>query len=69
MIENTPILCCDNTGASMLASNFIFHARTKHIEIDVNFVREKVLSKEVEVRHVPTELQTAHIFTKSLCNS
>ena len=43
----------------------MFHARTKHIKIDVHFVREKVVNKEIEVRYVPTEKQTADILTKA----
>ena len=53
-------------GATSLAKNLVFHARTKHIEIDVHFVREKVLAKEVEVRFVPSEEQVVDVFTKAL---
>ena len=49
-----------------MAANPIFHSRTKHIEITIYFVREKVESKELEVRYIPTEFQIADIFTKPL---
>lgn len=48
-----------------MASNPVHHRRTKHIEIDIHFVREKVALGEVRV-HVPTSAQFADIFTKGL---
>ena len=39
---------------------------TKHIEVHYHFVRERVLSGEVELQYVPTDRQTADIFTKPL---
>lgn len=38
-----PTISCDNKSTISLASNPVFHARTKHIEIDYHFTREKVL--------------------------
>ena len=69
-LHNTcPIVWCDNTGAGLMTVNPVFHSRTKHIEIAVHFVREKVESKELEVRYVPTEFQIADVFTKPLTTS
>ena len=65
-MDQIVVLWCDNMGATSLASNPIFHARTKHIEIDVHFIREKVLCKEVEVRFIPSEEKVADVFTTSL---
>ena len=65
-VEPVPVLWCDNMEAISLASNPVFHARTKHIEIDVHFIREKILSKEVEVRFASSEEQVADVFTRAL---
>lgn len=62
----TPCLWCDNLGATYLSANPVFHARTKHIEIDYHFVRERVASKELEIRFVPSKDQVADGFTKAL---
>lgn len=56
----------DNSSAVALASNPVFHACTKHIEVDVHFIREKVASKFINVGHVSSSEQVADIFTKPL---
>lgn len=43
----TQILWCDNVSAISLASNHVFHARTKHVEVDFSFVREKGISQTI----------------------
>ncbi|GJX75989.1 ribonuclease H-like domain-containing protein [Tanacetum coccineum] len=42
------------------------HQRTKHIEIDIHFVRDLVTTGHIRVLHVPSRYQYADIFTKGL---
>jgi histone deacetylase 1/2 len=59
-------LWCDNLGATYLSANPVFHARTKHIEVDYHFVRERVAQRLLNIRFIPSGDQVADGFTKSL---
>lgn len=65
-LTTASIVYCDNISVVYLSSNPVQHQRTKHIEIDIHFVREKVQMGQVRVLHVPSSLQYADIFTKGL---
>ncbi|KAI5415496.1 hypothetical protein KIW84_040790 [Lathyrus oleraceus] len=60
------ILYCDNLSIVSLSHNPVLHAKTKHMELDIFFLREKVLNKTFCVKHIPAELQNADILTKPL---
>ncbi|XP_019053481.1 PREDICTED: uncharacterized protein LOC109114767 [Nelumbo nucifera] len=53
-IRSPPMLYCDNIGATYLAAHPIFHARTKHIEVDFNFLQDFIVKKSLVVQFLPT---------------
>jgi hypothetical protein len=59
-----PVLWCNNLGATYLSANPVFHAHTKHIEIDFHFVREKVALGALKVKFISSTDQLADVFTE-----
>ncbi|KAJ9556976.1 hypothetical protein OSB04_011590 [Centaurea solstitialis] len=65
-LRQASVVYCDNVSAVYLSNNPVQHQRTKHIEIDIHFMPEKVKIGHICVLHVPSSLQYADIFTKGL---
>src|SRR5262249_6515315 len=56
----------DNQSMIALAKNPVHHARSKHIDVQHHFIRDKIQSKEIEVKYAPSEEMIADVMTKPL---
>ena len=57
---------CDNQSAISIAKNRVHHDRTKHVEIDKHFIKEKIEEGAFKLSYTPTNSQVVDIFTKAL---
>ena len=64
VIGPTP-LNANNTSAIQIANNPVFYKRTKHIEVDCQFIWEHVLTGVLHLPHVSSQDQLADLFTKA----
>ena len=64
--ERSMMLDCDNQAARKIANKLVQHDRTKHVEADRNFIKEKLDVKFVDFSFVKTEEQLADILTHAV---
>ncbi|KAJ9546464.1 hypothetical protein OSB04_019007 [Centaurea solstitialis] len=64
--NHTPNFFCDNTGATYLCANPVYHSRMKHVALDYHFVREQVSAGLLRVLHISSQDQPADMLTKPL---
>ncbi|KAF7130119.1 hypothetical protein RHSIM_Rhsim10G0160500 [Rhododendron simsii] len=65
-ITKSPVIYCDNVGATYVCANPVFHSRMKHIAIDSHFMHDLVSKGLLTVSHVATADQLADALTKPL---
>ena len=65
-VPHAPTIHCDNTGATYLCANPVYHSRMKHVALDYHFVREQVSTGALKVRYIHTLDQPADMLTKPL---
>ncbi|KAL5816220.1 hypothetical protein ACOSQ3_024598 [Xanthoceras sorbifolium] len=68
-IEGAMRLFCDNQSTIRIAKNPVHHDRTKHVEIDRHFIKEKIEEGSFDLSYMPTASQTADILTKPLART
>ena len=66
---SAPIIWCDNLGATYLSANPVFHAHTKHVEVDYHFIQDRVAKKEIQIRFISSRDQLVDVFTEPLPTS
>lgn len=66
LVTSPMCLYCDNKVFISIAHNLVQHDRTKHIEVDCHFIREKLLTGVICISFIQTRDQLVDIFTKSL---
>lgn len=68
-IVDTPSVWCDNSGTVAMSANLVLHNKSKHFELDLFFVREKVEDGTLHVGYIPASEQVADVLTKALPTS
>ena len=63
--QGKSLIRIDNQGAMNLAKNPVHHQRTKHIDIKYHFIRQEIQEGRINLEYIPTEQNTADIFTKA----
>ena len=52
--QKPSVLFCDNLSALHMTINLVYHGRSKHVELDYHFIREKVALGNIVTKYVST---------------
>ena len=63
------VIYYDNLSTIMLSHNPVLHSRTKHMELNLFFIREKVMTGKLLIAHVPSSDQPADLLNKAVSKS
>ena len=66
VVSKSVQVLCDNQSAISIAKNPVHHDRTKHVEIDRHFTKEKLEEGMFQLIYTPPNNQVADILTKAL---
>jgi hypothetical protein len=66
LFSKRTLVYCNNISTVYLSTNPVQHQCTKHVEIDLHFIRESIAIGDVRILHVPMTSQFTDIFTKGL---
>lgn len=64
-IGTIPIYC-DNKAALAIAANPVYHEKTKHLDIDLHFIRDQATKEVIKPSYIPSSSQLADVLTKQL---
>ena len=59
-------LYCDNKATILIAHNPVLHDRTKHVEVNKHFIKEKLENGLICMPYIPTIEQVADVLTKGI---
>ena len=67
--QRSSLVLCDNQSCLAVTHNLVFHACTKHIEVQHHFVHEKVMDQAIALEYCNTNENLAYLFTKALSHT